>query len=69
MDVSDSPFMQGPAKGDHLALNVLMARWGGKVTAFQHRMTAIQTMAFDLAQEIFVKPYHDHDRYGHHPLV
>lgn len=63
MDTSDSELMRHLATGDDLALNALMERWGGRVTAFLHKMTGERATALDLAQEAFVKLYQARDRY------
>lgn len=63
MDASDPELMSRLARGDDLALNVLMDRWGERVAAFLHRMTGNHDAAVDLAQETFVKLYQARDRY------
>lgn len=62
-DISDSELMQHLAQGDDLALNVLMERWGAKLTAFLHKMTGEYATSVDLAQETFVKLYQARSRY------
>jgi RNA polymerase sigma-70 factor, ECF subfamily len=63
MDVSDAELMGRLAKGDDLALNTLMDRWGARMTAFLHKMTGNRETAEDLAQESFVKLYQSCRRY------
>jgi RNA polymerase sigma-70 factor (ECF subfamily) len=63
MDASDPELMAKLASGDDLALNILMDRWGLRVSAFLFRMTGCHDTAVDLAQETFVKLYHARDRY------
>ena len=63
MDISDSELMTNLAHGDDLALNTLMDRWGGKVTAFLLKMTGERAASLDLAQETFVKLYQARDCY------
>jgi RNA polymerase sigma-70 factor (ECF subfamily) len=63
MDVSDSELMLRLAAGDDLALNTLMDRWGGRVSAFLFRMTANRETAVDLAEETFVRLYQACSRY------
>lgn len=63
MEIPDSELMQQLANGDDLALNALMDRWGGRVTAFLHKMTGERTAALDLAQETFVRLYQARARY------
>ncbi len=63
MDAPDSELMSRLAAGDDLALNALMKRWGGRVSAFLFRMTGRRETAVDLAQETFVKLYQARDRY------
>lgn len=63
MEPSDFELMARLAKGDDPALNVLMDRWGGRVTSFLFRMTGNRDSAVDLAQETFVKLYQARNRY------
>lgn len=63
MDAPDPELMSRLAAGDDLALNVLMDRWGGRITSFLHKMTGNRDTAIDLAQETFVKLYQARDRY------
>lgn len=63
MDHSDIELMERLAKGDDLALNVLMDRWSERVTGFLFRMTGSREGAIDLAQETFVKLYQARTRY------
>lgn len=63
MDAPDSELMSRLAAGDDLALNVLMTRWSGRVSAFLYRMTGQREAAIDLAQETFVKLYQARGRY------
>ncbi|MDB6134889.1 MAG: polymerase subunit sigma-24 [Verrucomicrobiales bacterium] len=63
MEPSDFELMARLAKGDDLALNALMDRWGERVTAFLFRMTGNRDTAVDLAQETFVKLYQAKNRY------
>lgn len=63
MEPSDFELMARLAKGDDLALNALMDRWGEKITAFLFRMTGNRESAVDLAQETFVKLYQARHRY------
>jgi RNA polymerase sigma-70 factor, ECF subfamily len=63
MDDPDAVLMKRLAAGEDLALNELMARWGGRVTGFLLRMTGQHDVAVDLAQETFVKLYQARSRY------
>ena len=63
MEPSDFELMARLAKGDDLALNALMERWGERITAFLFRMTGNRESALDLAQETFVKLYQAKNRY------
>lgn len=63
MDAPDSELMSRLAAGDDLALNALMERWSGRVSAFLFRMTGRREVAMDLAQETFVKLYQARARY------
>lgn len=63
MDAVDSELMARLAAGDDLALNALMSRWSGRVSAFLFRMTGQRETAVDLAQETFVKLYQARGRY------
>lgn len=57
MEKSDSELMLDLAAGDDTALDRLMDRWGGRITAFLYQMTKNRETAADLAQETFVKLY------------
>lgn len=63
MDASEPDLMSRLARGDDLALNVLIDRWGDRVASFLHKMTGNRDAAVDLAQETFVKLYQARDRY------
>lgn len=63
MDASDSELMSRLAAGDDLALNEIMSRWSGRISAFLYRMTGQRETAVDLAQETFVKLYQARGRY------
>jgi RNA polymerase sigma-70 factor (ECF subfamily) len=63
MDAPDSELMSRLAAGDDLALNELMNRWSGRISAFLYRMTGRRETAVDLAQETFVKLYQARGRY------
>lgn len=63
MDAPDSELMCRLAAGEDLALNVLMDRWGARVTAFLLKMTGNHDAAVDLAQETFVKLYQARGKY------
>lgn len=63
MDVPDSELMSRLAAGEDLALNEIMSRWSGRVSAFLYRMTGRREDAVDLAQETFVKLYQARGRY------
>jgi len=63
MDVPDSELMSRLAAGEDLALNEIMSRWSGRVSAFLYRMTGQREAAVDLAQETFVKLYQARERY------
>ena len=63
MDAPDAELMSRLAAGDDLALNALMSRWSGRVSAFLYRMTGQREAAVDLAQETFVKLYQARERY------
>lgn len=60
---SDCALMLRLKNGDDLALNSLMDRWSGRVTAFLHKMTGQHETAVDLAQETFIKLYQARGRY------
>jgi RNA polymerase sigma-70 factor (ECF subfamily) len=63
MDSSEPELMSRLARGDDLALNALMDRWGERVASFLHKMTGNRDTAVDLAQETFVKLYQARHRY------
>jgi len=63
MDAPDAELMSRLATGDDLALNEIMSRWSGRVSAFLYRMTGQRETAVDLAQETFVKLYQARGRY------
>ena len=63
MDASEPELMSRLARGDDLALNTLMDRWGDRVASFLYKMTGSRDAAVDLAQETFVKLYQARDRY------
>lgn len=63
MDASDSELMVRLADGEDLALNLLMDRWGQRVTSFLFRMTGHREAAVDLSQETFVKLYQARKKY------
>ena len=63
MDASEPELMSRLARGDDLALNVLMDRWGDRIASFLHKMTGNRDAAVDLAQETFVKLYQARERY------
>lgn len=63
MDAPDSELMSRLAAGEDLALNEIMSRWSGRVSAFLYRMTGQRETAVDLAQETFVKLYQARERY------
>ncbi|WP_052573544.1 sigma-70 family RNA polymerase sigma factor [Haloferula sp. BvORR071] len=63
MDLSDAELMGRLARGEDLALNSLMDRWGARITSFLHKMTGNRETADDLAQETFVKLYQSCARY------
>ncbi len=62
-EASDSELMARLAADDDLALNVLMDRWGQRVTSFLFKMTGRHEVAVDLSQEAFVKLYQARSRY------
>ena len=63
MEPTDTDYMIRLAQGDDLSLNVLMDRWGSRITAYLYRMTGNREHALDLAQETFFKLYQARDRY------
>ena len=63
MDAPDSELMSRLARGEDLALNLLMDRWGARVTAFLIKMTGNHDAAVDLAQETFVKLFQARKKY------
>ncbi len=63
MEVTDPELMLRLADGDDLALNLLMDRWGGRLSGFLYKMTGHRDTAVDLAQETFVRLYQARDRY------
>jgi RNA polymerase sigma-70 factor, ECF subfamily len=50
-------------EGDDLALNEIMDRWQGRLTAYLIRFTGSEVVAVDLAQETFVRVYGNRFRY------
>ncbi len=63
METSDSELMVRLADGEDRALNLLMERWGQRVTSFLFKMTGQREAAVDLAQETFVKLYQARAKY------
>lgn len=53
----DGRLMIALAQGDDLALNQLMARWGGRIAGYLERLSGDAEAARDLTQETFVRVY------------
>ncbi len=63
IEASDSELMVRLANGEDRALNLVMDRWGQRVTSFLYKMTGHRDASLDLAQETFVKLYQARARY------
>jgi len=62
-DDSDLEAMRRLNAGEDLALNDIMERWKARVITYLLRFTGDEAVAFDLAQETFVRLYQSRQRF------
>jgi DNA-directed RNA polymerase specialized sigma24 family protein len=50
-------------EGEELSLDEIMDRWQGRLASYLFRLTGSETVALDLAEETFVRVYHNREGY------